>query len=191
MLNLRKSLKRSLKRNSKRSLKRSLKRGGARKSNKSVTRSGRSYRNNPSFSAKLGAFMLESVKDAIYFDKSKGFSDKHHQIFGVLPYLHMNISETEFRKQLKDSQKNRNRSLTKLCNKNKLNKKLSSVGFNCKNQAASGVHSVNESVVDSINNRWDMRKNGQKRLKTVMKAMQWQVKNNKIPASSLKWAENL
>ena len=49
----------------------------------------------------------------------------------------------------------------------KLNKKLSSVGFNCKNQSVSGVYSVNESIVDSINNRWAMRKNGQKRLKTI------------------------
>jgi hypothetical protein len=185
MLSLRRSLKnRARKHNSKRTIKR----GGGRKS---MTRSGKVYRGNPTFAAKLAAFILESVKDTIYFNKKSGFSNKHHQVFGVLPYLHMNISETEFRKQLKDSQTNRNRSLTKLCNKNKLNKKLSSVGFNCKNQSTSGVHSVNESIVDSINNRWNMRKNGQKRLKTIMKTMQWQVKNNKIPSSSLKWCENL
>jgi len=185
MLSFRRSLKnRSRKHNSKRTIKR----GGGRKS---MTRSGKVYRGNPSFAAKLAAFILESVKDTIYFSKTSGFSDKHHQIFGVLPYLHMNISETEFRRQLKDSQKNRNSSLTKLCNKNKLNKKLSSVGFNCKKQSSSGVHSVNESIVDSINNRWAMRKNGQKRLKTIMNAMEWQVKNNKIPKSSLKWCKNL
>ena len=50
---------------------------------------------------------------------------------------------------------------------------------------------MNESIVDSINNRWAMRKNGQKRLKTIMNAMEWQVKNNKIPKSSLKWCKNL
>jgi hypothetical protein len=166
------------KRNSKRT-----KRGGG----KSMKRSN----GNPTFAAKLAAFMLESVKDAIYFNKKSGFSNKHHQVFGVLPYLHMNITETEFRKQLKDSQTSRNRSLTTLCNKNKLNKKLSSVGFNCKNQSSSGVHSVNESIIDSINNRWNIRTNGQKRLRTIMKTMEWQVKNNKIPSSSLKWSESL
>jgi hypothetical protein len=169
---------------------RTLKRGGSRR-NKSRTRSGRQFRGNPTFAAKLAAFILESVKDKIYFSKNNGFSNKHHQVFGVLPYLHMNISETEFRNQLKASDKSRVSSLTKLCNKNKLNRKLSKVKFNCTKQSNSGVYSTNESIIDSINNRWNIRKNGQKRLRTIMKTMEWQVKNKVIPASSLKWAANL
>ena len=170
---------------------RTLKRGGARHNNKSRTRSVRKYSGNPSFAAKLAAFILESVNDKINFSKSTGFSNKHHQVFGVLPYLHMNISEKEFRKQLKESEISRNSSLTRLCNKSKLNKKLSKVKFNCTKQSKSGVYSINESIIDSINNRWSIRKNGQKRLRTIMKAMEWQVKNKVIPASSLKWAANL
>ena len=169
-------------RSRKRNLKRT-KRGGG----KSMKHS----KGKPTFAAKLAAFMLESLKTDIYFNKTSGFSNKHHQVFGVLPYLHMNITETEFRKQLKDSRTSSNRSLTTLCNKNKLNKKLSLVGFNCKNQSSSSVHSVNESIIDSINNRWGIRHNGQKKLRTIMKTMEWQVKNNKIPSSSLRWSDNL
>ena len=91
------SLRRSFKNRGKSKSKRTLKLGGG---SNSKTRSGKVYKGNTSFAAKLAAFILESVKDTIYFSKQTGFSDKHHQIFGVLPYLHMNISEKEFRTQL-------------------------------------------------------------------------------------------
>ena len=69
------SLRRSLKNKGKSNSKRTLKRGGSRKSK---TRSGKVYRGNPTFAAKLAAFILESVKDTIYFSKQNGFSNKHH-----------------------------------------------------------------------------------------------------------------
>ena len=75
---------------------RSLKRGGSRgRGGRSKTRSG-----NISCAAKLGAFMLESVKGKLIFNKNTGFTNKHPQVYGVLPYLHMNISEGLFRKSM-------------------------------------------------------------------------------------------
>ena len=60
-------------------------------------RAGRTNSGGVSFAAKLGAFMLESVQGKIVFSMEDGFTSKHPQVFGVLPYLHMNFSERTFR----------------------------------------------------------------------------------------------
>ena len=169
------------------SLKRSLKRGGAR----SRTRSGKQFRGNPTFAAKLAAFMLESVKGKIVFNKTTGFTNKHPQVYGVLPYLHMNITDSSFRNTINLTKSVQLKQLTKLCNVKKLNKTLKKVNFNCNTQPSSGVKSVNNSILDSINNRWGMRHNGRKRLREILKAQRWQVKEGIIPAKSLDWAKGL
>jgi hypothetical protein len=167
-------------------LRRSLKRGGRRSRGRSKTRSG-----NISFAAKLGAFMLEAVKGQIVFNKTAGFTNKHPPVYGVLPYLHMNISESSFRKSIDLSKSIRLKHLSKLCNKKKLNKTLSKVNFNCNTQPLNGVKSVNNSIIDSVNNRWGIRQNGRKRLKEILKAQRWQVSQGIIPAKSLEWAKGL
>jgi len=145
----------------------------------------------PSFSAKLGAFMLQGVKDEIHFDKERGFSNKHIGIYGVLPYLHMNISENDFKKLMEDSAKNDkaySRILSDKCNSKKLDKKLEKVQFQCEKQLHSSIMALNLSVLDSINDRYKIRKQGQKNLKKILGFMNWQVKNNIIPESSLEWS---
>jgi hypothetical protein len=167
-------------------MKRSLKRGGRRSRGRSKTRSG-----NISFAAKLGVFMLESVNGKLIFNKNTGFTNKHPQVYGVLPYLHMNISEGSFRKSLDLSKPVRLKHLSKLCHKKKLNKKLSKVNFNCNIQPLNGIKSVNNSILDSVNNRWSIRQNGRKRLREILVAQKWQVKQGIIPAKSLEWAKGL
>jgi hypothetical protein len=170
------------------SMKRSLKRGGMRRSR---TRSGKQLRGNPTFAAKLGAFMLESVKGKLIFNKNTGFTNKHPQVYGVLPYLHMNISEGLFRKSMDLSKPVRLKHLSKFCHKKKLNKTLTKVKFNCNIQPLSGIKSVNSSIIDSVNNRWNIRQNGRKRLREILVAQKWQVKEGIIPAKSLEWAKNM
>jgi hypothetical protein len=167
-------------------LRRSLKRGGRRSRGRSNTRSG-----NISFAAKLGAFMLESVKGKIVFNKNTGFTNKHPQVYGVLPYLHMNISEGSFRKSMDVSKPVRLKHLSKLCHKKQLNKKLSKVNFNCNIQPLNGIKSVNNSILDSVNNQWSIRHNGRKQLREILMAQKWQVTQGIIPAKSLEWAKGL
>lgn len=147
-----------------------------------------------SFAAKLGAFMLESVDYDVSFSEKNGFKDSQTQVAGVLPYLHMNISEKQFRNKLNSTHKARATVLAKLCNKKNLNKKLKSVDFDCNSQSLSGVKSVNNSIMDSINNRWGIRKNGQKQIRLIAKYQKWQTSKNggnKIPPSSVKWCQGL
>ena len=175
------------------SMKRSLKKGGVRRSNKkSRTRSGKQYRGNPSFAAKLAAFILEGLKDKkIKFSKTGGFSDSQKQVSGVLPYLHMNINEKNVVNKFKETQKMRVGGLAKICKKKGLERTLSSVDFSCDKQSKNGVISVNKSIIDSINNRWSIRHNGRKHLREIKKYMTWQVKNGVIPPKSVEWAKNM
>ena len=146
-----------------------------------------------SFAAQLGAFMLENLKESIVFSKKSGFSKKQTLVSGVLPYLHMNITEKQFKEQLHITNNTRSEKLKNICNnkKNNLNKKLVKVGFNCERQSKNAVLSVNESIINSIKNRWNFRKNGQLKLKQIMESMKWQVSNEIIPKSSLDWTKNL
>lgn len=174
------------------SMKRSFKRGGSRSNKKSRTRSGKQYRGNPTFAAKLAAFILEGLKDKkIKFSKTGGFSDSQKQVSGVLPYLHMNIKEKDVVNKFKETQKMRVGGLSKICKKKGLERTLSSVNFNCNTQSKNGVISINRSIVDSINNRWSIRHNGRKQLREIKKYMTWQVKHGVIPAKSVEWAKGL
>ena len=145
----------------------------------------------PSFAAKLGAFILEAVssKEKIVWSKDKGFTAKHPQIFGVLPFLHLNITEKQLRSMLNKSHKSHLNSLSNLCSGQKLNTVLNKVNFNCKNQSNKGILSLENSVIDSINNRWNMRANGRQHLAVLEKCMRKQVELKIIPAKSIDWAK--
>ena len=149
----------------------------------------RKVSSKPSFAQRLGAFLLEGVKGEIFFSEETGFSDKHIGVFGVLPFLHMNIKEKTFKEMLTNSNGSLKEVLSNKCNKKKLNNVLQKVGYDCDKQSAAGVDAVCLAIMDSINNRYSIRKNGQKRLQEMHGFMSWQVANGKIPASSIEWAK--
>ena len=101
------------------------------KSSRTRTRSSKTRNNKVSFAAKLGAFMLESVNDKISFSLKGGFTSKHPQVFGVLPYLHLNVTEEQFRKSLNESKSLRRKTLSRMCFKKDLVRKLKQVDFSC------------------------------------------------------------
>ena len=144
-----------------------------------------------SFAAKLGAFLLQSVEDKIIFSMKTGFTDKHPQVFGVLPYLHLNIKEDSFKRTLNESKNERKDTLKNICNGKNLENTLAKVNFDCDMQSLSGVNSLDQGLIDSINNRWSIRKNGQKRLKEILGYQKKQVKEGIIPASSIEWGNAL
>ena len=143
----------------------------------------------PSFACKLGAFLLEGLKEQIKFSEKTGFSNKQPEVSGALPYFHMNIKENEFRNMLKGAKTENSKSLSKVCNKHNLNKVLAGVQFNCDSQSRNAIDSLQQGLIDSINNRYSIRKNGQKRLSEVLEKMSWQCQNNIIPSSSIKWGK--
>jgi hypothetical protein len=145
----------------------------------------------PTFAAKLGAFLLEGSKGQIQFSDRGGFSSKVPEVFGALPYLHMNISEAAFRKGLNESNKQRTGSLSKVCKAKKLERKLSKVNFSCVKQPQQGVKALDNGLVDSINNRWNIRRNGQKCVREVLKYQRYQVDKGIIPPSSIAWGVGL
>lgn len=161
----------------------------SRKNNRNNRKRSRKMR-QPTFAAKLGAFILQAVspKEKIIWSKEVGFTAKHPQVFGVLPFLHLNISERQFRALLRGSHNNHVNTLAGLCNGMDLNKVLHKVSFSCKKQSDKGILSVEEAVVDSINNRWNIRKNGRKHLAEIEKYMRKQVELNIIPKRSVSWA---
>lgn len=146
---------------------------------------------NPSFAVKLGAYMLEGLQEDIFFSKKTAFSGKQKQVSGVLPFLHMNIKENEFRDLIERNASSLGKSVAKVCNKKDLNKKLVKVGFNCNKQAAAGVVALNMGLIDSINNRYAIRKNGQRKLAEIYSYQSWQHNqpDSKIPAASLNYAK--
>jgi len=173
---------------------RSLKRNSRRvRRSRSVKRSRtlRGGSRGASFAAKLGAFLLEGAKGKVQFTEKGGFSAAVPEVFGVLPYLHMNMSEASFRKNLSDNRSNRVNSLSKVCKSKNLEKRLSKVNFNCRRQPEQGVKALDQAVVDSINNRWNIRNNGRKYLLEVLKNQRYQVKKGIIPASSVAWGLGL
>jgi hypothetical protein len=174
-------VRRSFNRRSQRS-KRTMK-GGMNNRNRNVNNS--NNKNGVSFAAKLAAFILEGLKN----DPKLNGNDTNMQseVSGAIPYLHMNISEKDVVSKFKDTQKNRVKGLTKICKKKKLETSLRDVKFNCKRQSTNGVVSINKSIVDSINNRWNIRKNGRKHLRKIAKYMVEQLKSGKIPKASLDW----
>ena len=149
----------------------------------------RKVSSKPSFAQRLGAFLLEGVKGKIFFSETTGFSDKHTGVFGVLPFLHMNIQEQTFKKMLTNSNGSLKEVLNNRCKEKKLDDVLQHVDYNCDSQCDAGIEALCEAIMDSINNRYKIRKNGQKRLAEMHGFMSWQVANKKIPAASIEWAK--
>ena len=109
--------------------------------------------------------MLQSVDSKVLFSMNGGFSGTQQQVSGVLPYLHLNIKEDSFRKTLNDSRDIRKDTLKGICNGKNLETTLEKVNFDCNRQAMSGINSLDQGLIDSINNRWSIRKMVKKDLK--------------------------
>jgi hypothetical protein len=153
------------------------------KNNKSNNKSNNS--NNISFAAKLAAFILEGLHETPILDGND--ANMQQEVSGAIPYLHMNIMESDVINKFKETEKMRINGLSKICGKKDLKTSLKSVNFKCKPQSKNGVISINKSIIDSINNRWNIRHNGRKHLKIICKYMIGQFKQGKIPKESLLW----
>jgi hypothetical protein len=142
---------------------------------------------NVTFATKLGAYMLESVTKGIEYSSKKGFSDGVPQVFGILPFLHLNISEEDFKKSLENGSSEHSH-LRKLCKLKLLDTTLTGVDFNCEDQIKKGFESLNDGLVYSINNKFTSRLNGQKRLQEILNYQKIQSTSNNIPKESLEWS---
>ena len=167
----------------------------SRKNNRANNRSRnnrRSVKNSrrPTFAAKLVAFILQglSASTSVKWSVKEGFSNTQPQVTGVLPFLHLNLKEAQFRALLRGSHNNHVKTLTSLCNSKNLNRVLHKVNFNCQRQSNNCVNGLEEAIVASINNSWNMRKTGRRHLATLEKHMRKQVELNIIKPSSVVWA---
>ena len=168
---------------------------GKRKSRKSRKSRSRRVSGGSSFARKLGALMLQSLTKPVKFDYAhsdpkshKGFTlAGYPQVSGILPLLHMNISEGQFTKMMNSSRNNMASTISKMCVGAGLNKKLASVGFHCAPQSKKSVSMFTKAVIDSIKHRYNTRKTGQKRMNEMAKAMKWQVQRKIIPKTSVSW----
>ena len=173
-----------------RSVKRNMSRPGSKKRmSKKLQPVGNFTAKRATFAARLAAFILDDHKGPVRWSEKGGFPNGQPCVFGVLPFLHLNISESKFRQMLRDGQAKEIATVSKDCNAKKLNTKLSKVGFSCAGQSAVGVKALTESIISSINDpkRWDSRKNGRKVASQLQKFMHKQVELKIIPASSVKW----
>jgi len=146
------------------------------------------------FAAKLAAFMCENEKlsDVVAtpergFDPRKNGRAVNKRVFGVLPFLHMNVTKQQFMKMLNNSSAVMKNSTQSLCMSNKLETKLKKVQFNCPKQSATGTSAFVTSICESIENRWDMRKNGRSVLNKIEYIQRKQQEMGIIPAISLRW----
>ena len=139
------------------------------------------------FCKKLSAFLLQGVKEKINFSEKNGFMNKNDAILGVLPFLHMNIKEKTFKRMLDNSEESLLKVLSNRCIEKGLNEKLKTVKYDCKKQSIAGIKVLNDSIIDSIKNRYHFRKNGQKQASIIAKCMKTQYDLGIIPRSSLNW----
>ena len=146
-----------------------------------------------SFAAKLGAFILQGLdaNQEVIWSEKNGFSNKQPQVTGVLPFLHLNINESRFRALLRGSHGNHVNSLTKACNDKNLNTLLEKVSFNCRKQSDNGITGLEDALVSSIKNSWNMRATGRKHLNAVARHMRTQVEKEIIKPPSIVWANGL
>ena len=164
----------------------------SRKNNRNNQKNNKSIKNSkkPSFAAKLGAFVLQGLNPntRVKWSVDEGFSNTQPQVTGVLPFLHLNITEGQLKSLLNGSHNNHKKTLSGLCNNANLNTVLRKVKFNCQRQSNNGILGFEQAVIDSINNSWTMRSNGRKHLGTLEKHMRKQVELRIIPAKSVSWA---
>lgn len=135
--------------------------------------------------------MLESVPTnrVITYTKEGGFGEDVHQVFGILPFLHLNISEDNFKKSLENGS-SENSYLRQLCMEKGLDTKLKGVDFKCEDQIKKGFESLNDGLIYSINTKFASRINGQKHLRTILQYQKQQEGEppKRIPTESIAWA---
>ena len=120
-------------------------------------------------------------------DGFKSGGNINQRVFGVLPFLHLNITKSQFKAVLDNSSESITNTVSSLCNKKNLEKTLKAVEFNCRKQSSTGREALLKSVMESIENRWDMRRNGRAVLNKIEKVQREQVKKGLIPAASVAW----
>ena len=148
--------------------------------------------NKASFAAKLAAFICENQDfKKTHGNPTDGFNnDGGKQVTGVLPFLHLNINEKQFTLLLDSASGSLINACNILCNKKQLNKKLKSVGFNCKKNSTKGINNgFLNAISESIHSGWKTRKNGRRVINFIENIMRKQVKLGIIPASSIKWTQ--
>jgi hypothetical protein len=160
----------------------------------SMRRVGDASANKASFAAKLGAFICQSqpLKDVVgdvngFFERANGKA-VNQRTFGVLPFLHINISRDQFKKVMDSSGGNLVSSVEKICNSKNLNKTLKDVDFNCRKQSVKGVNDgLIAALMDSIEKDWNSNNNGKRVINKIQAVQLKQVALKKIPAASVAW----
>ena len=163
-----------------------------RKSQTKKNRVGNKSGNRASFAAKLAAFICENQDfSKTHGNPTEGFNnDGGKQVTGVLPFLHLNINETQFTLLLDGASGSLVKACNILCNKKNLNKKLKSLGFNCKKNSLKGINNgLLNAISESIHSGWKGRKNGRRVISFIENIMRKQEKLGIIPKSSIKWAQ--
>ena len=151
--------------------------------------------NKVTFAAKLAAFVLENHKgDKVDFAEEGGFANNQDFIFGILPFLHLNIKKDEFSTLLAKGQNPLIQELTDLCSKSDAVEKIDDkVDFKCDAQSSTGIRDgLIKSVIENIDSprRWASRRHGRTIAKEVAKNMNFQVDKNLISQASVEWANN-
>jgi len=163
-----------------------------RKSQTKKNRVGNKSGNRASFAAKLAAFICENQDfSKTHGNPTEGFNnDGGKQVTGVLPFLHLNINEKQFTLLLDGASGSLVKACNILCNKKNLNKKLKSLGFNCKKNSLKGINNgLLNAISESIHSGWKGRKNGRRVISFIENIMRKQEKLGIIPKSSIKWAQ--
>ena len=138
----------------------------------------------------------QPIKDVVG-TKDDGFPPKlgkrvvNQRVHGILPFLHMNISEDQFKLLLKNANGSVTKTIESFCNAKQLEKKLKDLdgGFNCRKQSKTGTDAFLQSVMESIVNRWRLRDNGRAVLNKIEKVQRSQCADGLIPNVSIKWCE--
>ena len=151
--------------------------------------------NKVTFAAKLAAFVLENHKGKeVKFAEEGGFHNDQNFIFGILPFLHLNIKKDQFSTLLAKGQHPLIQELTDLCSKSDAVKEIKrEVDFQCDAQSSTGIRDgLIESVIENIDSprRWASRKHGRTIAKEVAKNMNFQVDKELISQASVEWANN-
>ena len=151
--------------------------------------------NNVTFAAKLAAFVLENHKGKeVKFAKNGGFDNDQDFIFGILPFLHLNIKKDQFSTLLAKGQNPLIQELTELCSNSKTVKKIAKeVDFQCIAQSSTGIRDgLIKSVIKNIDSprRWASRGHGRRIAREVAKNMNFQVDEKLISPDSVEWANN-
>ena len=151
--------------------------------------------NKVTFAAKLAAFVLENHKGKkVKFAKIGGFDNDQDFIFGILPFLHLNIKKDEFSTLLEKGQNQLIQELTELCSNSESVKKIAKeVDFQCIAQSSTGIRDgLIKSVIENIDSprRWASRGHGRRIAKEVAKNMNFQVDEKLISPASVEWANN-